>query len=79
MHAYKATGLQYPGFFSEAVGALILMHELLKFDLCRRKFEKRLKELGDEATEKFDPVVHWMRLVIADKAPELLNETHFNK
>ncbi|MHA2271282.1 MAG: hypothetical protein ACXACI_05425 [Candidatus Hodarchaeales archaeon] len=53
--------------------------ELLKFDLCRRKFERRLKELGDEATEKFDPVVHWMRLVIADKAPELLNETHFNK
>lgn len=53
---------------------LYYYNELIKFDNCRRTFEKRLKELGDNEVEKFDPVVQWMRLVIAEKAPELLNK-----
>lgn len=50
--------------------------ELINFDICRRKFENRLKELEDDAIEKFNPIIEWMRLVIADKAPELLNESY---
>ncbi|MFQ5977406.1 MAG: hypothetical protein ACE5OZ_04660 [Candidatus Heimdallarchaeota archaeon] len=48
--------------------------ELLRFDYCRRKFEKRLKEVGDDAIQRFDPIVQWMRQVIAERAPELLHE-----
>ena len=48
--------------------------ELLQFNWYRQKFENRLKMMGDETAQQFEPVVRWMRQVIANKAPELLEE-----
>ncbi|MFX0112973.1 MAG: hypothetical protein ACFFB3_00345 [Candidatus Hodarchaeota archaeon] len=52
--------------------------DLLRFDFCRRYFEKRLTELDEEIAERFSPIADWMRLVIAEKAPELLNESYWH-
>ncbi len=62
--------------FSFSQEQLQTADELLRFDYCRRIFEKRLHDLddlGEEATQRFGPIAAWMRLVIAEKAPELLN------
>ncbi|MFX0113777.1 MAG: hypothetical protein ACFFB3_04460 [Candidatus Hodarchaeota archaeon] len=53
--------------------------ELLQFNWYRKKFEDRLKVLGDKAAQQFEPVVQWMRQVIAKKAPELLEESDSKK
>ncbi|MFX0113749.1 MAG: hypothetical protein ACFFB3_04315 [Candidatus Hodarchaeota archaeon] len=52
--------------------------ELLRFDFCRRHFEKRLTELNDETFERFSPIIDWMRLVLVEKAPELLNGSYWH-
>lgn len=46
--------------------------QIIQFDCSRRAFEARLRELDDEAAQRFEPVVAWMRQVVAIKAPELL-------
>ncbi|MFW9916855.1 MAG: hypothetical protein ACFFGZ_14715 [Candidatus Thorarchaeota archaeon] len=62
-------------FFSFSQEQSQTANELLKFDYCRKIFEKRLHDLGEEASQRFGPIAEWMRLVIAEKAPELLNKT----
>jgi hypothetical protein len=37
-------------------------------------FENRLKVLGKDAEVRFEPIVQWMRQVLAEKAPELLDD-----
>ncbi|MHA2368843.1 MAG: hypothetical protein ACXADX_08485 [Candidatus Hodarchaeales archaeon] len=51
--------------------------EILKFDICRRRFRKRLQELQQEDPGKaaaFEPIMTWMQLFISMVAPELLND-----
>jgi hypothetical protein len=51
--------------------------EILKFDICRRRFRKRLLELQKEdpgKAEAFEPIMTWMRLFISMMAPELLDD-----
>ncbi len=51
--------------------------EILKFDICRRRFRKRLRELQQEDPGKaaaFEPIMTWMQLFISMVAPELLDD-----
>ncbi|MFW9916181.1 MAG: hypothetical protein ACFFGZ_11295 [Candidatus Thorarchaeota archaeon] len=51
--------------------------EILKFDICRRRFRKRLLELEKEDPGKaaaFEPIMTWMHLFISMVAPELLDD-----
>ncbi|MHA2498528.1 MAG: hypothetical protein ACXAEL_03075 [Candidatus Hodarchaeales archaeon] len=64
------------GFFTLIQEPSRTSDELLRFDYCRRTIERRLQELGEDAIQRFGPVTKWMRLVIVEKAPELLGETY---
>lgn len=46
--------------------------ELVRFEIMRQRFERRLKEL-DEDTTKYDLILDWMRRVVVNQAPELLD------
>lgn len=64
------------GFFTLIQEPLRTFDELLQFDFCRRMIERQLQELGEDAIQQFGPVTRWMRLVISEKAPELLVESY---
>ncbi|MFW9916233.1 MAG: hypothetical protein ACFFGZ_11555 [Candidatus Thorarchaeota archaeon] len=64
------------GFFTLVQEPPRTSDELLQFNFCRRMIEQQLQELGEEAIQQFGPITRWMRLVIAEKAPELLEETY---
>jgi hypothetical protein len=46
---------------------------IIRFDYSRRKLEKYVASLPEEAAQKFAATVKWMREVLAKEAPELLN------
>lgn len=51
--------------------------EILNFDICRRRFKKRLQEIQKHDPAKaaaFEPIMTWMRLFISTVAPELLDD-----
>ncbi|MHA2273406.1 MAG: hypothetical protein ACXACI_16235 [Candidatus Hodarchaeales archaeon] len=62
------------GFLAYAKEPPRTSEELLQFDRVRRLFENRLRLLGEDAEERFEPIVQWMRAVLAEKAPELLED-----
>ena len=62
------------GFLAYAKEPPRTSEELLQFDRVRRMFENRLKVLGEDAEARFEPIVQWMRQVLAEKAPELLED-----
>lgn len=64
------------GFFTLIQEPPRTSDELLRFDYCLRMIEQRLQELGEDAIQRFGPVTKWMRLVIAEKAPELLGDRY---
>ncbi|MFX0115444.1 MAG: hypothetical protein ACFFB3_12920 [Candidatus Hodarchaeota archaeon] len=48
---------------------------LAKFDRARREIERYIANLPEDAARKFRPVADWMQQVMANEAPELLNDT----
>lgn len=67
------------GFFAYAQEPPQTSEELIQFDRYRRMIENRLRVLGDDAIQRFEPFVLWMRQMIAEKAPELLDESSSRK
>lgn len=46
--------------------------ELVRFEIMRQRFVRRLEELGEDTT-KWYLVLDWMRQVVVTQAPELLD------